>query len=336
MTAGGCVLVTGGAGYIGSHVVLALRDAGIRPVVLDNLSTGRRSAVPDAIPFVEADVGDRHRLTEVIGDYGVDAVMHFAASIIVPESIENPLAYYRNNTVFSHGLIETCVALGVHRFIYSSSAAVYGESPLARVDEEAETRPINPYGRSKLMTEWMLRDAAAAHRKFRHAALRYFNVAGADPKGRSGQSTPGASNLIKVCCEVAVGKRAVLSIFGDDYETEDGTCVRDFIHVSDLADAHLAALTHLKGGGESIIINCGYGRGFSVREVVAAVERAAGHALPTRIAPRRAGDPPSMVAETKTIRRLLEWAPRYDDLDTIVETALAWEKSLSASFDAKK
>lgn len=328
MTSEGCVLVTGGAGYIGSHVVLALGDAGIRHVVIDNLSTGRRSAVPDGTPLIEEDIGNKECLMEVIRDYGVDAVIHFAASIVVPESVERPLDYYRNNTILTHGLIEVCVAAGVPRFVFSSSAAVYGYAGSDFVNEESDTRPINPYGSSKLMTEWILRDTAAAYPQFRYAALRYFNVAGADPNGRTGQSTPRATHLIKVCCEVALGKKARLDVFGDDYETIDGTCIRDFIHVSDLADAHLNALDQLTGGGESFIVNCGYGRGFSVREVVAAVERAAGHALPVRIGPRRAGDPPSLVAETESIRRILKWSPRYDDLDYIVSSALAWEKSL--------
>ena len=328
MTASNCVLVTGGAGYIGSHAVLALRDAKIPVVVLDNLSTGRRAAVPDDAIFIEADLAETDRVREVIGDYRVDAVIHFAGSIVVPESMEKPLAYYRNNTVNSHALIESCVALGVPSFIFSSTAAVYGEPERIPAVEETPTRPINPYGTSKLMTEWMLRDAAAAHAGFDYVALRYFNVAGADPAGRTGQSTPEATHLIKVGCQAALGQRDSLAVFGDDYDTADGTCVRDYIHVTDLADAHLRALEHLREAGASLVLNCGYGHGYSVREVIAAVERVVGHSFPVRQAPRRAGDPPSLVAGTKRIREILKWAPRHDDLDFIVGTALAWERTL--------
>ena len=328
MTASNCVLVTGGAGYIGSHAVLALRDAKIPVVVLDNLSTGRRAAVPDDAIFIEADLAETDRVREVIGDYRVDAVIHFAGSIVVPESMEKPLAYYRNNTVNSHALIESCVALGVPSFIFSSTAAVYGEPERIPAVEETPTRPINPYGTSKLMTEWMLRDAAAAHAGFDYVALRYFNVAGADPAGRTGQSTAEATHLIKVGCQAALGQRDSLAVFGDDYDTADGTCVRDYIHVTDLADAHLRALEHLRAAGASLVLNCGYGHGYSVREVIAAVERVVGHSFPVRQAPRRAGDPPSLVAGTKRIREILKWAPRHDDLDFIVGTALAWERTL--------
>jgi UDP-glucose 4-epimerase len=328
MTASACVLVTGGAGYIGSHAVLALRDARIPVVVLDNLSTGRRAAVPEDAIFIEADLAETDRVREVIGDYRVDAVMHFAGSIVVPESMEKPLAYYRNNTVNSHALIESCVALGVPRFIFSSTAAVYGQPERIPALEETPTRPINPYGASKLMTEWMLRDAAAAHAGFDYVALRYFNVAGADPAGRTGQSTAEATHLIKVGCQAALGQRDSLAVFGDDYDTADGTCVRDYIHVTDLADAHLRALEHLREAGASLVLNCGYGHGYSVREVIAAVERVVGHSFPVRQAPRRAGDPPSLVAGTKRIREILKWNPRHDDLDFIVSTALAWERTL--------
>ena len=328
MTATSCVLVTGGAGYIGSHAVLALRDAGIPVVVLDNLSTGRRAAIPDDVTLIEADLAETGRVRAAIGDHRVDAVMHFAGSIVVPESIEKPLAYYRNNTVNSHALIESCVALGVRRFIFSSSAAVYGRPAHMPADEDTPTRPINPYGNSKLMTEWMLQDVASADPGFGYVALRYFNVAGADPAGRAGQSTPNATHLIKVGCQAALGRRDTLSIFGDGYDTADGTCVRDYIHVTDLADAHVRALHHLAATGDSLVLNCGYGHGFSVREVIAAVERAVGHPIPVRQAPRRAGDPPSLVADTRRIRDAFKWKPRHDDLDFIVGTALAWERTL--------
>jgi len=328
MTVGNCVLVTGGAGYIGSHAVLALRDANIPVVVLDNLSTGRRAAVPEGAIFIDADLAETHRVREVIGDCRVDAVMHFAGSIVVPESMEKPLAYYRNNTVNSHALIESCIALGVPRFIFSSTAAVYGQPERIPALEETPTRPINPYGTSKLMTEWMLRDAAAANAGFNYVALRYFNVAGADPVGRTGQSTPEATHLIKVACQAALGQRDSLAVFGDDYDTADGTCVRDYIHVTDLADAHMKALEYLHTAGNSLVLNCGYGHGYSVREVIAAVERVVGHPLPLRQAPRRAGDPPALVAGTKRIREILKWSPRHDDLDFIVSTALAWERTL--------
>jgi UDP-glucose 4-epimerase len=328
MTVGNRVLVTGGAGYIGSHAVLALLDAGMPVVVLDNLSTGRRAAVPADTPFIEADLAETYRVREVIGDYRVDAVMHFAGSIVVPESMEKPLAYYRNNTVNSHALIETCVALGVPRFIFSSTAAVYGQPEQLPALEETPTRPINPYGTSKLMTEWMLRDAAAAHAGFDYVALRYFNVAGADPDGRTGQSTPAATHLIKVGCQAALGQRDSLAVFGDDYDTADGTCVRDYIHVTDLADAHTKALEYLRAAGSSLVLNCGYGHGYSVREVIAAVERVVGHSFPVHRGPRRAGDPPSLVAGTRRIREILKWNPRHDDLDFIVGTALAWERTL--------
>jgi len=328
MTVGNSVLVTGGAGYIGSHAVLALLDANMQVVVLDNLSTGKRAAVPQDAVFIEADLAETDRVREVIGDYRVDAVMHFAGSIVVPESMEKPLAYYRNNTVNSHALIESCIALGVPRFIFSSTAAVYGQPERIPAIEETPTRPINPYGTSKLMTEWMLRDAATAHTGFNYVALRYFNVAGADPAGRTGQSTPDATHLIKVGCQTALGRRDSLAVFGDDYDTADGTCVRDYIHVTDLADAHIKALEYLHTADNSLVLNCGYGHGYSVKEVIAAVERAAGHPLPWRRAPRRAGDSPALVAGTERIRKILKWSPRHDDLDFIVGTALAWERTL--------
>ncbi|MGQ9368831.1 UDP-glucose 4-epimerase GalE [Azospirillum sp. ST 5-10] len=324
------VLVTGGAGYIGSHAVLALRAAGVGAVVLDDLSAGRRGAVPDDVPFVRGDAGDGELVASVIARHGVGAVMHFAGSIIVPESVEKPLAYYRNNTVNSHALIETAVRCGVDRFVFSSTAAVYGMPETLPVTEEAPTRPINPYGASKLMTETMLRDAAAAY-GLRYGILRYFNVAGADPQGRSGQSGTVATHLIKIAAQVATGQRAGMTVFGDDYDTPDGTCVRDYIHVSDLAEAHVLLIRHLAAGAAGVTLNCGYGRGYSVREVLAAVERAAGRPLPVRIGPRRPGDPPALVAGADRIREVLGWRPRHADLDGIVRSALEWERRTSAA-----
>ncbi|MFV2091815.1 MAG: UDP-glucose 4-epimerase GalE [Hyphomicrobiales bacterium] len=321
------VLVTGGAGYIGGHMTLALLDRGETVVVLDNLSTGHRWSVPDGAVLVEGDAGDEALVGQVISDHGIDAVAHFAGSIVVPDSVADPLEYYRNNTVVSRALIAAVVKAGVANFIFSSTAAVYGTPAINPVGEGAPLQPISPYGTSKLMTEWMLRDTAHAH-AFRYAALRYFNVSGADPKGRAGQSTPRATHLIKIACKVALGARPALEIFGTDYETADGTCIRDYIHVTDLANAHLLALDHLRKGGDSIIYNCGYGRGFSVREVIGAVERAGRCHLRVNEAPRRAGDPPALVAGADAIRRDLGWRPAHDDLDEIVTHALAWEKTL--------
>ncbi|CAO3439877.1 UDP-glucose 4-epimerase GalE [Azospirillum doebereinerae] len=329
MKTGQTVLVTGGAGYIGSHAVLALVDAGRPVVVLDDLSTGRRAAVPGNVPFVQGDAADPALVGRVLRDHAVGSVMHFAGSIIVPESVERPLDYYRNNTLTSHSLIESCVRAGVERFIFSSTAAVYGMPERLPIDEDTPTRPINPYGSSKLMTEWMLRDAAAAH-GLRPVVLRYFNVAGADPDLRSGQSTRVATHLLKIAAQVATGQRDELQVFGDDYPTPDGTCVRDYIHVSDLAAAHVAALEHLENGGAALTLNCGYGRGCSVRAMLDAVERVLGRPLPTRIAGRRAGDPPALVADAGRIGRALNWTPRFADLDGIVTTALAWERRLVA------
>ena len=319
------VLVTGGAGYIGSHVVLALLDAGHRVVVIDNLSTGIREQVAPAAVFVEGDIGDTSLLDRLMRDHQIQAVMHFAGSIIVPESVEKPLLYYRNNTLNSHGLIDSCVRNGVGSFIFSSTAAVYGMPDRLPVFEDAPTQPINPYGSSKLMTEWMLRDAAHAH-ALRYVALRYFNVAGADPAGRTGQSTPAATHLIKVACEAALGRRPEIFIFGEDYDTPDGTGIRDYIHVADLAEAHVLALGYLLAGKPSTVLNCGYGHGYSVREVLRAVETAAGEALPIRVGPRRAGDPAALIAGAKQVRERLAWTPHHDHLPTIVSTALAWEK----------
>jgi len=291
------VLVTGGAGYVGSHAVLALCDAGIPAVVLDDLSTGRRDLVPADVPFVEGDAGDDALVADLLGRHGIDTVMHFAGSIIVPDSVRTPLAYYRNNTLASQVLIEACVRCGVARFVFSSSAAVYGIPEAERVAENAPTRPINPYGRSKLMTEWMLADTAAAH-GLRSVSLRYFNVAGADAAGRAGESPPVSTHLVKVACEAATGKRRDLHLYGEDYPTKDGTCIRDYVHVSDVADAHVAALRHLEEGrvDGALVLNVGYGHGYTVREVLKAVERAAGAPLPVRPMPRRAGDPPELAA----------------------------------------
>lgn len=324
----GAVLVTGGAGYVGSHAVLALREARQRVVVLDNLSTGFRQAVPTDVPFVFGDVGDDERVARLIEVHGVTAVMHFAGSVVVPDSVREPLEYYRNNTIKSHRLIEACLGGGVNQFIFSSTAAVYGNPATIPVTEEAETRPINPYGSSKLMTEWILRDTAAAS-ALRYVALRYFNVAGADPAGRAGQSTRRATHLIKVACEAAVGRRAAIEVFGNDYPTPDGTGVRDYIHVSDLAEAHVRALHHLNAGGGCLTLNCGYGRGHSVTQVIEAVERVSRRRLAVRRGPRRAGDPPALVASAEKLRTVLGWRPRHDDLDEIVATALAWELRLA-------
>ena len=326
------VLITGGAGYIGSHAVLAFLEAGHGVVVLDDLSSGRRAAVPGNVTFVEGDAGDAELVGELIRGHGIGAVVHFAGSIVVPESVADPLGYYRNNTCASRNLIEACVAGGLGggagRFIFSSSAAVYGIPDRNPATEDTPVAPINPYGASKLMTEWMLRDAAAAH-GLDYVALRYFNVAGADPQGRAGQSTPNATHLIKVACEAATGQRPYIEVFGEDYDTPDGTCIRDYIHVSDLAAAHVDALGAPGGGG--LVLNCGYGRGFSVREVLAAVEREAGVALEIRSVARRPGDPPALVADATAIRERFGWRPQYDDLATIVRTALEWERKLLES-----
>jgi UDP-glucose 4-epimerase len=325
----GTVLVTGGAGYIGSHVVWALSDAGRSVVVLDDLSTGFPDAIPGDVTLVVGDAGDRGRVEALIGEHGCAAVMHFAGSIVVGESVERPLAYYANNAGVTLNLIRACLAGGVGRFVYSSSAAVYGQPTRLPIDEDAPTRPLNPYGHSKLMAERMLRDAAAAH-GLEYAILRYFNVAGADPEGRTGQSSPRPTHLIKLACQSALGLGDGIEIFGADYDTPDGTCVRDYLHVSDLAAAHLAALSHLAGGGESQILNCGYGGGASVRQVLAAVEAEAGVTLNPRLAPRRPGDAAELVADAGRIRTVLGWQPRHDDLCFIVRTALAWERRLMA------
>ncbi len=319
-------LVTGGAGYIGSHVARQLRAAGEEIVILDDLSTGFKSAVLGGA-FVEGDTSDRELVMKLMADFNVDSVIHFAAHTIVPESVTNPLKYYRNNTAASLNLIECAVRHKVKNFIFSSTAAVYGMPEGGIASEQSPTCPINPYGTSKLMTEWLLRDVSAAA-AMNHVILRYFNVAGADPEGRIGQSTENATLLTKVACQAAVGKRDRVSIFGTDYDTPDGTGLRDYIHVEDLASAHVKALHYLRNNGPSVILNCGYGHGYSVREVLAAVEKANGHPLNIAAEARRAGDPPMLVAVADKIRSTLEWEPEYDNLDVIVATALAWEKHL--------
>ena len=323
------VLVTGGAGYIGSHAVLALLDAGWPVVVLDNLSTGFAWAVPEAATLVEGDIADQALVGRLIAEHRIGAIMHFAGSIIVPESVENPLKYYENNTVKSRALIEAAVRGGVPHFIFSSTAATYGTPDEVPIPETARTEPINPYGWSKLMTERMLADTAFAH-PINYCALRYFNVAGADPEGRSGQSTAGATHLIKVAVEAATGKRSHVSVFGTDYDTPDGTGIRDYIHVSDLAAAHVDALEKLIETPEtSYVMNCGYSRGFSVLEVLDAVDRVTNMTIERRMEPRRAGDPGALVSDNRKILATLPWRPKRDDLDTIVADALAWERKLA-------
>jgi len=323
------VLVTGGAGYIGSHAVLALQDAGWPVAVIDDLSTGFRFAVPEEVAFYEGDIADAGLLARIFAEQGTQAVMHFAGSVVVPESVENPLKYYHNNTAKSRALLEAVVTAGVPHFLFSSTAATYGLPEVSPVTEDTPQRPINPYGWSKLMTERMLVDTAAAH-PLNYCALRYFNVAGADPQGRSGQSTAGATHLIKVAVEAALGKRENVSVFGTDYATPDGTGVRDYIHVSDLAAAHVLALEALIAEPwRSLTMNCGYGRGFSVLEVLDAVERAADRKIERVMAPRRAGDPDALVSDPALLKATLPWRPEHADLDRIVAHALAWERELS-------
>ncbi|WP_045368758.1 UDP-glucose 4-epimerase GalE [Methyloceanibacter caenitepidi] len=323
------VLVTGGAGYIGSHMVLELLGAGEDVVVLDNLSTGFRSAVPDAARFVEGNVGDMELVGQLLHDHSIDAILHFAGSIVVPDSVIDPLGYYGNNTCNSRNLLACAVEAGVPHFIFSSTAAVYGEPDKTPIGEDSQLQPISPYGSSKLMTETMLADTARAH-PLRYVALRYFNVAGADPQGRTGQSTPRATHLIKVASEAAVGLRHGLDVYGTDYPTPDGTCVRDYIHVTDLVRAHLDALRYLRDGGQSTVLNCGYGKGFSVLEVVDAVKQVSGVDFPVKKVDRRPGDPPALVAGAGRIHEVLGWEPKLNDLDTIVGHALAWERHLKA------
>ena len=321
------ILVTGGAGYIGSHMVHELIGAGERVVVLDNLTTGFDWAVAKGAPLVVGDTGDQLRVAALIAEHRVDTIIHFAASVVVPDSVRDPLSYYRNNTVNTRALLEVAVNSGVRNFVFSSTAAVYGNPDKAPVDEDAPMRPMSPYGNSKLMTETMLRDVGAAH-GLKYMILRYFNVAGADPKQRAGQSTLGATHLIKVAVETALGARPHIDVFGTDYPTPDGTCVRDYIHVTDLALAHSAALAHLRRGGESGTFNCGYGHGYSVLDVIDAVKRVSGRDFPVRLSGRRPGDPAAIVADAGRMRSQLGWTPRFDDLDTIVAHALAWERRL--------
>jgi UDP-glucose 4-epimerase len=321
------ILVTGGAGYIGSHMVYALADAGERVVVLDNLSTGFAWAVAEGVPLVVGDTGDQALVSRLIAEHGVTEIIHFAASIVVPDSVSDPLGYYRNNTANSRALIECAVKGGVRRFIFSSTAAVYGNPATIPIGEDDPTCPMSPYGSSKLMTEIMLRDAGAAH-GLDTVILRYFNVAGADPKLRTGQSTKGATHLIKVAVETALGKRAKIDVFGTDYPTPDGTCIRDYIHVSDLVRAHCDALAYLRAGGRSVTLNCGYSHGFSVVEVIDAVKRVSGIDFRVDYAAKRPGDPTQIVAKSDRIRQTLGWRPQFDDLATIVAHALAWERKL--------
>jgi UDP-glucose 4-epimerase len=321
------VLVTGGAGYIGGHMALGLTDAGEKIVIVDNLSTGFAWAVPAAATLVVGDFGDSELVGRLIDEHEVDSIAHFAAKIVVPDSVSDPLGYYLNNTSKARNLIECAVKKGVRNFIFSSTAAVYGETTAEPVAENAALNPMSPYGRSKLMVEWMLADAGRAH-DLRHVVLRYFNVAGADPQGRLGQSTPNATHLIKRAVQTALGRHTGLDVFGQDYPTRDGTCIRDYIQITDLIDAHMAALAYLRAGGASLICNCGYGRGYSVKEVVEVVKRVSGVDFKVNIAGRRAGDPAAIVAEADLIRRELGWRPQRDDLDAIVKQALDWERRL--------
>ena len=323
------VLVTGGAGYIGRHAVLALKDAGWPAAVIDDLSNGTREIVPADVPFFEGSVADRALVDRIFAEQGIGAIMHFAGSIVVPESVERPLDYYRNNTVASHALISAAVGAGVRHIVFSSTAAVYGAPERVPIGEEDAKVPINPYGASKLMTERMLEDVSAAH-PFNYGALRYFNVAGADPRGRAGQIGKGSTHLIKVAVEAAVGKRGHVTVYGTDYPTPDGTCIRDYIHVSDLAAAHVAALERLiDRPGENVVMNCGYGQGLSVLEVLDSVDRVNGTPVPRQLGDRRAGDPPQLVASNTRMLETLDWRPAYADIDMIVAHALSWERKLA-------
>lgn len=320
------ILVTGGAGYIGSHVVHALRDSGRHPVVVDNLVTGNRRAIPADVPFHQVNVADVDAVERIILDYGINSVFHFAGSVVVPESVEDPIKYYRNNTQASLALIEACIRTRVEKFVFSSTAAVYGLVDVPIVSEDMPTAPISPYGSSKLMTEQQIADVVRAFPWFRAIRLRYFNVAGADPKGRTGQQGPQSTHLIRVALETALGQRDRLPIFGTDYDTRDGTCERDYIHVWDLAQAHIAALIHLERDGEGGVFNCGYGRGITVREVVSTVEHLTGQPLPTYVADRRPGDPARVVSDPSRIKATFDWTPRHMDITEIIGSALRWQQ----------
>lgn len=321
------VLVTGGAGYIGSHTVLALAEAGEDVVVIDDLSTGFSTYLPEGVPLFIGDAGDENLVEGVIAQHNIESIIHFAGSVVVPESMRDPLGYYRNNFTTARNLLNVAVKRGIRRFIFSSTAAVYGNPDLVPVPEHAPTRPLSPYGSSKLMTEIMLHDVAAAY-GMQYVVLRYFNVAGADPQARIGLATVGATHLLKIAVEAATGQRAKIDVFGTDYPTQDGSCIRDFIHVTDLSQAHRSALAYLRNGGASTTLNCGYGRGYSVLETIDAVRRVSGRSFAVQYAPRRPGDIMTMVADTSRIRGLLDWKPQYDDLETIAAHALAWEDKL--------
>jgi UDP-glucose 4-epimerase len=324
----GPVLVTGGAGYIGSHFVLALLDRGESAVIIDDFSTVPRREPPAGTPLVVGDIGDIDLVRRVVREHRIREVVHFAARIVVPESVADPLAYYLANVVKTRAMLEAAVKAGVERIVFSSTAAVYGNAATSPLNEDAPLNPLSPYGTSKLVCEWMLRDAAHAH-GLNYAALRYFNVAGADPTGRSGQTVQNATHLVKVAVQAALGLRDSLTVFGTDYDTPDGTCIRDYIHVSDLAAAHVEVLRHLRREGGRLTMNCGYGRGYSVLEVIEAVKRASGSDFPVAYGPRRSGDPVRVVADPSRLRRTVDWVPRFDDLDAIAGTALAWERRLA-------
>lgn len=321
------VLVTGGAGYIGSHTVLALAEAGEDVVVIDDLSTGFSAYLPEGVPLFIGDAGDENLLEGVIAQHNIESIIHFAGSVVVPDSMRDPLGYYRNNFMTARNLLNVAVKRGINRFIFSSTAAVYGNPDQVPVPEHAPTRPLSPYGSSKLMTEIMLHDVASAY-GMRYVTLRYFNVAGADPQARIGLATVGATHLLKIAVEAATGQRAKIDVFGTDYPTQDGSCIRDFIHVTDLSQAHRSALAYLRNGGASTTLNCGYGRGYSVLETIDAVRRVSGRSFAVQYAPRRPGDIMTMVADTSRIRGLLDWKPQYEDLETIAAHALAWEDKL--------